>query len=329
MDSVAADSFIDSGQGEPPDTDRNDLERDPLAQAVTATASLYTASGVPRRSLDFVRAKVAALRRENEELLDRVEELESTLRIVQTVVARAAGLDERAVKREVPELQVDASFLSIDHLPRCSVSGKSWPWSVDAQSWAITAATNGEGDEGGWTVEQARKMKEVTLLLMQAKQAKEEALNFTKAGKGQLYEKVRSLKAQLAREREEKLMMKQRLGKVFAQAAEIRKANKDMRERMAGERAQWQRLVRRLKESHMENMQQLRQEIGEQSVHAVERVRQLNQFGERVMSELTELQEHLALVRQGDSVSELAPLVRHKETKEGSSLPPLTSPSKA
>ncbi|KAF4748689.1 hypothetical protein FOZ62_010966, partial [Perkinsus olseni] len=100
-------------------------------------------------------------------------------------------------------------------------------------------------------------------------------------------------------------------------------------ERMAGERAQWQRLVRRLKESHMENMQQLRQEIGEQSVHAVERVRQLNQFGERVMSELTELQEHLALVRQGDSVSELAPLVRHKETKEGSSLPPLTSPSKA
>ncbi|KAF4720060.1 hypothetical protein FOZ62_010623, partial [Perkinsus olseni] len=149
--------------------------------------------------------KVAALRRENEELLDRVEELESTLRIVQT-----------------------------------------------AQSWAIAAATNGEGDEGGWTVEQARKMKEVTLLLMQAKQAKEEALNFTKAGKGQLYEKVRSLKAQLAREREEKLMMKQRLGKVFAQAADIRKANKEMKERMAGERAQWQRLVRRLKESHME-----------------------------------------------------------------------------
>ncbi|KAF4697719.1 hypothetical protein FOZ60_000069 [Perkinsus olseni] len=271
MDSVTVDSFIDSGQGEPPDTDRNDLEGDPLAQAVAATtASLYTASGVPHRSLDFVRAKVAALRRENEELLDRVEELESTLRIVQT-----------------------------------------------AQSWAIAAATNGEGDEGGWTVEQARKMKEVTLLLMQAKQAKEEALNFTKAGKGQLYEKVRSLKAQLAREREEKLMMKQRLGKVFAQAADIRKANKEMKERMAGERAQWQRLVRRLKESHMENMQQLRQEIGEQSVHAVERVRQLNQverkvlrsilgyyifqFGERVMSELTELQEHLALVRRPSS----------------------------
>ncbi|KAF4675281.1 hypothetical protein FOL46_002221 [Perkinsus olseni] len=282
MDSVTADSCIDSGQGEPPDTDRNDLEGDPLAQAVAATASLrkpssvvllpprYTASGVPHRSLDFVRAKVAALRRENEELLDKVEELESTLRIVQT-----------------------------------------------AQSWAITAATNGEGDEGGWTVEQARKMKEVTLLLMQAKQAKEEALNFTKAGKGQLYEKVRSLKAQLVREREEKLMMKQRLGKVFAQAADIRKANKEMKERMAGERAQWQRLVRRLKESHMENMQQLRQEIGEQSVHAVERVRQLNQvkrkvlrsilgyyifqFGERVMSELTELQEHLALVRRPSS----------------------------
>lgn len=59
-----------------------------------------------------------------------------------------------------------------------------------------------------------------------------------------------------------------------------------LQERMASEREQWQRHVRRLKESHMENMRHLREEIGEESSHAVEGLRRLNQVEREVVGSI-------------------------------------------
>eukprot|EP00913_Durusdinium_trenchii_P016881 g15871.t1 len=104
------------------------------------------------RPLDFVRAKMSELKKENSKLKSRVADLEQTLSIVQT-----------------------------------------------AQEWTMGK---------GMTQEQAARMQEIKALLEQAKKAREEMQNFSSASRAALYEKLRTCKAMLRRERQEKLEMK-------------------------------------------------------------------------------------------------------------------------
>merc|ERR1711904_611594 len=71
-----------------------------------------------------------------------------------------------------------------------------------AQEW-----TTGKG----MTQEQAEKMREIKLLLEQAKQARVDMHNFSQNSKAAMYEKLRATKVSLRKEREEKGEMKERL----------------------------------------------------------------------------------------------------------------------
>merc|ERR1719261_98839 len=92
-----------------------------------------------------------------------------------------------------------------------------------------TAQTWSQGDT--MTPEQAAKVQEVTVLLHQAKQARQEAMNFSKVGKGELYEKLRSYKNTLRRERQEKRKMKERLVNAFEHAKVIKEQNRRLLEK--------------------------------------------------------------------------------------------------
>merc|ERR1719487_2494227 len=136
------------------------------------------------------------------------------------------------------------------------------------------------------------------VLLHQAKQARQEAMNFSKVGKGVLYEKLRTYKNMLRRERQEKREMKERLVNAFEHARIIKEQNKRLLEKQRREREGWQELIRTIKEKQRAELTKLREELGSQSASKVDRMRQLSQFGERVMRELGALQEHLHEVRQ-------------------------------
>merc|ERR1719408_220732 len=71
-----------------------------------------------------------------------------------------------------------------------------------AQQWS---------EENFMSAEQAAKVKEVTNLILEARQAREEALTFSKVGKGALVEQIRQYKTELKKERQSKREMKQRL----------------------------------------------------------------------------------------------------------------------
>lgn len=72
-----------------------------------------------------------------------------------------------------------------------------------AQAWSLGS--------GSIRHEQAQKIKEVTSLLLQAKKARQDAINFSKIGKGALFEKLRTQKNMLLKERQEKREMRERL----------------------------------------------------------------------------------------------------------------------
>merc|ERR1712232_338878 len=86
-----------------------------------------------------------------------------------------------------------------------------------AQAWSLG---------NSMTHEQAQKIKEVTSLLLQAKKARQDALNFSKIGKGALFEKLRVYRNMLQKERQEKKEMRDRLAQAFEQARFIKEKNK-------------------------------------------------------------------------------------------------------
>jgi chromosome segregation ATPase len=146
--------------------------------------------------------------------------------------------------------------------------------------------------------EQAQKVKEMTMLLQQAKAAREDASNFSKVGKAAMYEKVRTYKNALKKEREEKREMKERLGNAFEHARVIKEENKKLAEKQKREREGWQEFVREMKERHKKDLAKLQGDLGSQDEKRDERQKQLSHFGERVMQELSSLQQHLQEVRQ-------------------------------
>jgi len=158
-----------------------------------------------------------------------------------------------------------------------------------AQAWSLG---------NSMTHEQAQKIKEVTSLLLQAKQARQEALNFSKIGKGALFEKLRVYRNMLQKERQEKKEMRDRLAQAFEQARFIKEKNKQFEEKRKKEREIWQHLIRQMRDKHYREFEKLKQELGEYDVQKHERMRQLGNFGEKVMKELQLLQDHLNYVRQ-------------------------------
>lgn len=148
------------------------------------------------------------------------------------------------------------------------------------------------------TQEQAQKVKEMTMLLQQAKAVRDDAANFSKVGKPAMYEKLRTYKNALKKEREEKRDMKERLVNAFEHARVIKEENKKLQEKQKREREGWQEFVRDLKDGQRKALQKLQGELGTREEKQDERSRQLCNFGERVMTELAALQQHLQEVRQ-------------------------------
>mmetsp|Transcript_46650 Transcript_46650/g.110929 ORF Transcript_46650/g.110929 Transcript_46650/m.110929 type:complete len:269 (+) Transcript_46650:50-856(+) len=210
-------------------------ELDPVDQLIAAADD----SADKARPLDFVRAKVRALKQENKKLRERVADLEQTLSIVQT-----------------------------------------------AQEWSAGK---------GMTPEQIEKMKEIKALLEQAKKAKEELNNFSNVGRAAMYDKLRSTKFQLKKEREEKLQMKARLVHVFDHARQIRDQHQELVQKHQLDQEHWHEIVRNMKERHKRTLQKLH---GEGAALAADRQEQYSQFGEQVMQDLTALQQHLREVKQ-------------------------------
>jgi chromosome segregation ATPase len=146
--------------------------------------------------------------------------------------------------------------------------------------------------------EQAQKVKEMTMLLQQAKAARDDAANFSKVGKAAMYEKVRQYKTALKKEREEKREMKERLNNAFEHARVIKEENKKLADKQKREREGWQEFVRDMKERHRKEMSKMQGDLEGQDEKRDERQKQLSHFGERVMQELSSLQQHLQEVRQ-------------------------------
>merc|ERR1719421_1808235 len=88
----------------------------------------------------------------------------------------------------------------------------------------------------GMTPEQAEKMREIKNLLEQAKQARAEMQNFSTNSKAALYERLRSTKIQLKKEREEKREMKERLLHAFSRARDLKDHHAQMQGQVEEER---------------------------------------------------------------------------------------------
>eukprot|EP00391_Amoebophrya_sp_Ameob2_P009584 CAMPEP_0178998576 /NCGR_PEP_ID=MMETSP0795-20121207/9585_1 /TAXON_ID=88552 /ORGANISM="Amoebophrya sp., Strain Ameob2" /LENGTH=252 /DNA_ID=CAMNT_0020691261 /DNA_START=316 /DNA_END=1074 /DNA_ORIENTATION=- len=194
-----------------------------------------------QRLLDFVRRKFRVLTNEKKELMDRVQDLEHSLDIIQT-----------------------------------------------AQAWSL-------GNQ--MSHQQAQKVKEVTSLLLQAKKARADALAFSKVGKPALFEKLRVYKNQLNREKAEKKEMRERLIQAFEQAKVIKEKHQKLEEKRRKEREIWQQMIRQMRDKHYREFDKLKIELGEHDVQKQERLQQLGNFGEKVMAELQNLQEHLSYVK--------------------------------
>jgi len=191
------------------------------------------------RPLDFVRAKMSELKKENTKLKNRVADLEQTLSIVQT-----------------------------------------------AQEWTLGK---------GMTQEQATRMQEIKALLEQAKKAREEMQNFSNASRAALYEKLRTCKAMLRRERQEKVEMKDRLMHAFDHARAHRDAYRRLKQQRDDENERWQQAWKETKERHRLELRRLH---GDPAAMQSDRQDQFSYYGEWVLDDLLALQKHLRDVKE-------------------------------
>merc|ERR1719313_3255058 len=147
----------------------------------------------------------------------------------------------------------------------------------------------------GMTPEQAEKMREIKALLEQAKQARAEMQNFSTNSKAALYERLRSTKIQLKKEREEKREMKERLLHAFSRARDLKDHHSQMQGQVEEERQSWQATVQNLRDRHKKELMRLQ---GEGAVMQADRQEQLSYFGEQVVQDLGQLQMYLQEVRR-------------------------------
>lgn len=170
-----------------------------------------------------------------------------------------------------------------------------------AQEWSVGK---------GMSREQIDKMNEIKLLLEQAKKAKEDIATFSSSSRQNLYEKLRSCKLALRKEREEKKEMRTRLVGAFESVRKMKAVVEKVEQQRAIEQARWQEDIRGLKEKHLKEMRRLNSGGAmASSAHSD----QLTQFNEQMIGELTAMQQHIhvvkedtidAVVLEGDSVFE-------------------------
>merc|ERR1712146_849129 len=110
----------------------------------------------------------------------------------------------------------------------------------------------------------------------------------------------------LKKERTEKREMKQRLVNAFEHSKKIKDQHQHLLDKVEKERLGWKRLIRKVQDRHREEIAFLQVKVGSQSEAAQERMRQVNEFGERVMAELTSLQDHLHGVKEDATAGELS-----------------------
>jgi len=146
----------------------------------------------------------------------------------------------------------------------------------------------------GMTPEQADKMREIKGLLEQAARARVDMQNFSTNSKAALYEKLRSTKIALKKEREEKREMKERLLHAFDRARTIKENHAQMQEQANEERRGWEATVQNLRDRHKRELMRLQ---GEGAVMQADRQEQLSYFGEQVVQDLAGLQMYLREVR--------------------------------
>jgi hypothetical protein len=158
-----------------------------------------------------------------------------------------------------------------------------------AQQWS---------EENFMSAEQAAKVKEVTNLILEARQAREEALTFSKVGKGALAEQIRQYKTELKKERQSKREMKQRLLHAFNQARVLKEEHAAFLEKQQEERLGRDKLLHKVRERHRAEMEQLERAVAKQTEKTQKRMEQVTSFGERVMADLNELQEQMRIVRE-------------------------------
>jgi len=155
-----------------------------------------------------------------------------------------------------------------------------------AQEWSIGK---------GMTPEQKDKMREIKGLLEQAKKAREDIQNFSGASRQALYEQLRTTKAQLRREKQEKAEMKDRLLHAFDHARAIKEQHRQVSQQKAAEQERWENTVRDMKERHRRELRRLQ---GDGAVMEADRHDELSFFGEQVLDGLSSLQGHLQKLRQ-------------------------------
>merc|ERR1712196_270242 len=120
------------------------------------------------------------------------------------------------------------------------------------------------------------------------------------------FEQIRQYKLLLKKERTEKREMKQRLVNAFEHSKKIKDQHQHLLDKVEKERLGWRRLIRKVQDRHREEIALLQVKVGSQSEAAQERMRQVIEFGERVMQELTSLQDHLHGVKE-DVLSDDSP----------------------
>lgn len=191
---------------------------------------------------------------------------------------RALKAENKALKERVADLETTLSIVQT------------------AQQWSMS---------NSMTPEQAQKVKEVTSLLQQAKQAKEEAASFSKVGRAELYEKLRTCKDALRREREQNRDMKERLMHAFRHGKTIKEQHHALGAKHAREREGWQALINELRDRHRTEVARFRQNIasggaggGGPGGGSAGVDRSLANFSSNVMDDLSELQKHLNSVKE-------------------------------
>lgn len=145
----------------------------------------------------------------------------------------------------------------------------------------------------GMTPEQVKKMGEIKGLLEKAKKARGDLQNFS-AGPVALYDKLRSCKVQLRREKEEKAQMRERVLSALEYARKVKEEHRRISEQRKQDNERSQEMIRLVQERHKRTLQQLHGEVVSQTV---DRNSELAEYSEQVMADLGYLQKHLREVR--------------------------------
>merc|ERR1712032_257070 len=142
-----------------------------------------------------------------------------------------------------------------------------------------------------------------------------------------LWEKLRTCKLALKKEKEDKREMKDRLLHAFEHVRQMREQHQRNVDRKHEEEDNFRRHIEEMKERHRRELRRLK---GDDAVMKADRHEQYSQYGEHVIEELTSLQHYVRDVRketvdevvvEGDGIDPLRP-----DREDATNTPPLAPP---